>query len=162
MASLFASHLGADVQARHGQEKLAMLQRREEILSRQEDATRNYPLAAYQVQASFEEAVNIGISGDGTASFIQRCGADDETSASEPSMHPFPEHPAIRLWCLPKLGTSAVRDLGLRHFDAMVFMCSGAPSEAMLDLLQEVNSYRIPTFAVCCVDEVENEVLQVP
>lgn len=151
---------------RHEQEKLSALERKEEILRRQEDASRNYPLAAYQVQASFEEAVNIGISGDGTSSFIHMCGADDGASAWKPSMHAFPEHPEIRLWCLPELGTSAVRDLGLRHFDAIVLICKGVPSEVMLDLLGEVSRYRIPTFAVRCVDAVgeklENEILQVP
>eukprot|EP00421_Protoceratium_reticulatum_P012982 CAMPEP_0168391338 /NCGR_PEP_ID=MMETSP0228-20121227/17935_1 /TAXON_ID=133427 /ORGANISM="Protoceratium reticulatum, Strain CCCM 535 (=CCMP 1889)" /LENGTH=430 /DNA_ID=CAMNT_0008404653 /DNA_START=12 /DNA_END=1302 /DNA_ORIENTATION=- len=59
-----------------------------------------------------------------------------------------------RLWDLPGAGTrewpsaNYVRDAGLRHFDGVLFVTSGAFSEAEMELISQLLTFEVPYYVV--------------
>mmetsp|Transcript_94978 Transcript_94978/g.188139 ORF Transcript_94978/g.188139 Transcript_94978/m.188139 type:complete len:343 (-) Transcript_94978:297-1325(-) len=113
----------------------------------------------------------IGRVGSGKSTFINtiRClKANDPGAASvgvghtttQPQPYNFNGQMAetvgnmARIWDVPGAGTkqwpcaSYLRDAGLRYFDGVVFVTSGAFSETDLDLIQQLLAFKVPYYVV--------------
>jgi len=142
-----------------------------------EEEARNYPLQLYQVQSGWKDNVNVGLvgnSGVGKSLLsnnlrgVQRgqqgwAGVGVNETTMQPTMYPFPNEPRARLWDLPGAGTAAfpreqyIRNMGLRHYDAVLVVSAGRFTETETMLLQELREYHVPFFAVRTKIDVDIE-----